>query len=42
MTYYIKDNTLYAVDTPITDDSFTEITKDEYDVRVSQATENRE
>lgn len=42
MIYYAKGNKLYATDVPFTDDSFREITRYEYNERVTAAVNNRE
>ena len=42
MMYYTKDSKLYAMDTPVEDNSFVQITEDEYNARMRSAVENRE
>ncbi len=42
MIYYAKDNKLFCTETVIPDDSFFQITKEEYEMRLKSAVDSRE
>lgn len=42
MIYYVKDNKLYSTDTSLQDDSFKEISVEEYTLRIEAAALTRE